>query len=271
MIVLLDILRSVFLGVIQGLTEFLPVSSSAHLNIFPWVFKWEITESFDLALHIGTLFAILVHFFKDWVNMVSGGIKLVVKRKKTIEGKLFWYLVIASIPAGILALVFEKAVDFAVGDNMNLEMIIISVALIVMGVVLYIVDKKAHAEVQIEDVSFKQAMIIGVSQSLAAAVPGVSRSGITMTAARALKLDRESAARFSFLLSAPIVAAATLVSLGDFEFNLSFLFGVLSSFISGLLVIRFLLDFLKKGSYKVFAVYRIVIGVIIIGIAVFRM
>ena len=150
-------------------------------------------------------------------------------------------------------------------------MIIISAALIVMGIVLYIVDKKAQAEVQIEDVSFKQAMLIGVSQSLAAAVPGVSRSGITMTAARALKLDRESAARFSFLLSAPIVAAATLVSLGDFEFNLSFLFGVLSSFISGLLVIRFLLDFLKKGSYKVFAIYRIVIGVIIIGIAVFRM
>ena len=228
-----------FLGVIQGLTEFLPVSSSAHLNIFPWVFKWEITESFDLALHIGTLFAILVHFFKDWVNMVSGGIKLVVKRKKTIEGKLFWYLVIASVPAGILALVFEKAVDFAIGDNINLEMIIISAALIVMGIVLYIVDKKAKNVTEYKDMTLKQTFLIGLSQALAF-IPGVSRSGVTMTTARAMGVKREAAAKYSFMLSAPIVLAATIFKAKDFVFSIPFFIGIFASFIVGIFVIKFL-------------------------------
>ncbi|MBR6509102.1 MAG: undecaprenyl-diphosphate phosphatase [Clostridia bacterium] len=268
---MVEILKSVFLGVIQGLTEFLPVSSSAHLNFFPWVFGWEITESFDLGLHIGTLMAIFVYFFKDFVIMVKGGGRLVFKKEKNNDGKIFWYLVIATIPAGILALLFEKMVDLIIGGNINALMIVIAFALIIMGIVLYIVDKNAKQKVRFENLKLAQVLKVSVSQALAAAVPGVSRSGITMTVARILKLDRESSARLSFLLSAPMVLAAVIFNLNNFKLNLSFLFGILASFVSGILVIKFLLDYLRRGSYKQFAIYRIIIGVAIIGLAVIRM
>ena len=264
-------LQAIFLGIIQGLTELLPVSSSAHLNIMPWVFNWnEIPESFDLALHAGTLFAILIYFFKDWINLITGGCKLVFKKEKTSEGKLFWYIVFSTIPAGVIALVLDKVVDKVIGDNVNIEMGIIAAALIIMGIVLYLVDSKAKKSINLENLKLKPALLIGISQALAAAFPGVSRSGITMTVARASGLDRESAARFSFLLSAPMVAAAVLVKIPDFEFNIPFVLGVLASFLAGLLVIGFLMKFLKKGSFKVFAIYRVIIGLIIYGIIIFR-
>ncbi len=152
------------------------------------------------------------------------------------------------------------------GNNLNIEMLVIAITLIVMGIVLYIVDKKAKSTVRYSKITFKQAMLIGISQSLAAAFPGVSRSGITMTVARALNIDRESAAKFSFILAAPITLAAVIFDLNHFTFGLPFLFGVLASFLVGIFIIKFLLNYLKKGSFKVFAIYRIVIGIIVIGI-----
>lgn len=267
---MVDIFKSIFLGIIQGLTEFLPISSSAHLNIFPWLFGWKITESFDLALHIGTLIAILVYFYKDFVLMITGGLKFVFKKENNNDGRLFCYMVIATVPAGGLALMFEKGIDFIISDNINLLMILIAVSLIVMGAILYIVDKNAKAEVEFKKLSFWQILKVAVSQAIAAAMPGVSRSGITMTVARVLKITRESAAKLSFLLSAPMVAAAVIVNINNFDFNLSFLFGVLASFISGFLVIKFLFEYLKIGSYKLFAIYRIIIGVVIISLVISR-
>ena len=267
----MTIIQAIILGVIQGLTEFLPISSSAHLNVFPWIFGWnEISESFDVALHLGTLFAIFIFFFKDWVNLIKGGINQVFKKEKTTDGKIFWYLVIATIPAGILSLVLDKISDIIINGNLNLEMALIAIALIVMGIVLYIVDKKSPAETDDENISLKQSIFVGVSQALAAAFPGVSRSGITMTIARLLKIDRESAAKFSFLLATPIVAAAVLVDITNFTISLPFLMGILASFIVGLLVIKFLMDYLKKGSFKIFAIYRIIFGIIILGIIFIR-
>ncbi len=264
-------IQSIILGIIQGLTEFLPVSSSAHLNIFPWLLEWkDIPDSFDLALHAGTLLAILVFFFKDWLSLVCGGFNLIFKKKESTEGKMFWYIIAATIPAGILGLVLEKGVEFITKGNLNTEMIIISVALIVMGVILYITDKKAKSEISYEQSNFKQTFLVGVSQALAAAVPGVSRSGITMTTARALRIDRTSAAKLSFMLSAPIVAAAVLLQLPDFEFTVAFILGVVTSFVSGMLVIKFLMSFLSKSSFKVFAIYRIIIGVVIISAVILR-
>ena len=143
-------------------------------------------------------------------------------------------------------------------------MILIAIALIVLGIVLYVVDKKSTSEIKLEDMTFKQSFLIGISQAIAAAFPGTSRSGITMTVARALKIDRESAAKYSFLLSTPIILAAVLVSIADFEFTLAFFMGVLFSFITGLLVIKFLLNYLRKGSFKVFAIYRVILGLIVI-------
>ena len=261
----MTIIQTIILGVIQGLTEFLPISSSAHLNLFPWLLKWQsMPDSFDVALHVGTLLAIVVYFFKDWIKLIVGGYKQVVKKEKTIEGKIFWQLVIATIPAGILSLILDKISSKIIGDNLNLKMILIAIALIVMGILLYWVDKY-------EKITLKQSILIGISQALAAAFPGVSRSGITMTVARWLKIDRESAAKYSFLLATPITAAAVIFSLGDLALtSLSFWIGVVTSFIVGILVIKFLLNYLRKGSFKVFAIYRIIIGLIIIGIVFIR-
>lgn len=262
---MIAVIHAIILGIVQGLTEFLPVSSSAHLNVFPWIFGWEeISESFDVALHLGTLLAICIFFFKDWINLIKGGFNQIVKKEKTLDGKIFWYLVITTIPAGILSLILDKISEKIVNGNIVIEMGMIAVSLIVMGIILYFVDKKSKSEISYENISFKQSILVGISQALAAAFPGVSRSGITMTIARALKIDRESAAKFSFLLATPIVAAAVLVDITEFAFSIPFLIGILFSFLSGLIVIKFLMEYLKKGSFKVFAIYRIIFGIIII-------
>ena len=267
----MTVVQAIILGIVQGLTEFLPVSSSGHLNLFPWVLGWEqMPESFDVALHIGTLLAIVVYFFKDWVNLFVGAYNQTIKKKPNLDGKIFWYIVLSTIPAGILSLVLDKIVGKIIGDNLNLEMLLIAIALIVMGILLYIVDKKSKVTTRYEKITFKQSFLIGISQALAAAFPGTSRSGVTMTVARYLGLDRESAAKYSFLLATPITFAAVIFDLGAFTFNAAFFIGVLTSFVVGFLIIKFLLEYLKKGSFKVFAIYRVIIGIIVIGIYLFR-
>ena len=267
----MSIIHSIILGIVQGLTEFLPVSSSGHLNVFPWLFGWEqMPESFDVALHLGTLLAIAIFFFKDWISLLVGGYKKLIKKEDSTEGRMFWYLVAATIPAGILSLVLDKISEMIVGDDLNVQMVVIALALIVMGIILYIVDKKAKSEVKYQDITLKQSILVGISQAIAAAFPGVSRSGITMTVARMLKIDRESAAKFSFMLAAPITLAAVVVEIADFTFDLSFVLGVLSSFLVGLFVIKFLLEYLRKGSFKIFAIYRIIFGLLIFACIFFK-
>lgn len=265
----MTVLQALILGIVQGLTELLPISSSAHLILIPWIFNWEMPESFDVALHLGTLLAITLFFFKDWIKLIKGGYEQVIKKKKSTEGKIFWYIVAVTIPTGILSLFLDKISEY-ICDKFQIETILIAIALIVLGIVLYVVDKKASSETKLEDISFKQSFLIGLSQAIAAAFPGTSRSGITMTVARALKVDRESAAKYSFLLSTPIILAAVLVSISDFEFTLAFLIGVLASFLVGIVVIKFLLNYLKKGSYKIFAIYRVIVGIIILTITFLR-
>lgn len=264
----MSIIQALILGIVQGLTELIPVSSSAHLKLIPWIFNWgidkEIVETFEIALHLGTLLAITLFFYKDWLKLIKGGYKLVVKKEKTTEGRMFWYIVAVTIPAGILSLILDNISEMICENNFKIEMLLISIALIVLGTVLYFVDKKSKSEVKYEDMNFKQSFLIGMSQAIAAAFPGTSRSGITMTVARALKVDRESAAKYSFLLSTPIILAAVLVNILDFKLTIDFIIGVLSSFIVGVVVIKFLLDYLKKGSYKLFAVYRVILGIIVL-------
>lgn len=276
----MEIYQAIILGIVQGLTELLPISSSAHLNLFPWLFNWgEMNASFDVALHIGTLLAILIFFFKDWIELIKGGFNQVVKKEKTTNGKIFWYIVISTIPAGILCLILDKVSSKIVETlstklaitQISVEMFMISIALIVMGIILYIVDKKSKSNVKYENITLKQSVLISVSQAIAAAFPGVSRSGITMTVARALKIDRESAAKYSFLLSTPIVAAAALYEMKHFVFDLSFFIGILVSFVVGVFVIKFLLNYLKKGSFKIFAIYRVILGIIILAICFIRL
>lgn len=255
----MDIIQAIILAVVQGLTELLPVSSSAHLFLIPWFFDWNnIPESFDVALHFGTLLAIGIFFFKDWINLIIGGFKTAVKKEKSTEGRLFWYIVLATIPGGIIGFILDKY-----AQDILTNPLIIAIALIVMGILLYIVDKCMEVKTKYEDLTLKQTFLIGLSQALAF-IPGVSRSGVTMTTARLLGIERASAAKFSFMLSAPIVLGATLYKLKDFVFDIPFVVGVLVSFVVGLIVIKFLLQYLQKGSFKVFAIYRVILGIVVL-------
>lgn len=254
----MEIYQALILGIVQGLTELLPVSSSAHLTIIPWLCNWNIPEYFDVALHFGTLLAIVLYFYKDWIGLIKGGYKYAVKKEKTVQGRMFWYIVLATIPGGLVGFLL----DHFLGDALN-RPIIIAIALIVMGIVLYIVDKKSTSKVKYEEMTLKQTFLIGVSQALAF-IPGVSRSGVTITTARAMGVKREAAAKYTFLLSTPIVFAATVLKFKDFVFNLPFIIGIFASFIVGTFVIKFLLKYIQKGSFKVFAIYRIIFGIFII-------
>ena len=261
----MNVIQALILGIVQGLTELLPISSSAHLAIIPWIFNWNIPDSFDVALHFGTLLAIGIFFFKDWIELIKGGYKKLVKKENSTEGRMFWYIVLATIPGGLIGFLL----DHFVGDKLTTPLII-AIALIVMGIILYFVDKNAKSTTDYEHMTFKQTFLIGFSQALAF-IPGVSRSGVTMTTGRAMGIDRESTAKYSFLLSTPIVLGATLYKFKDFVFGMPFFVGVLSSFLVGVLVIKFLLEYLKKGSFKIFAVYRIILGLAVIGLYLIRL
>ena len=143
-----EILQALILGIVQGLTELLPISSSAHLNLIPWAFNWDIPESFDVALHFGTLLAIVLFFYKDWLKLIKGGFNQVVKKEKTFEGRMFWYLVAATIPAGIIGIVFEHYLE-----GYLKQPLIVATALIVMGILLYVVDKNSKSEVSYENIN----------------------------------------------------------------------------------------------------------------------
>jgi undecaprenyl-diphosphatase len=261
----MTIFQALILGIVQGLTELLPISSSAHLNLIPWVFGWEIPDSFDVALHFGTLLAIGIFFFNDWIELIKGGYKQVIKKEKTSEGKMFWYIVAATIPGGVIGFIL----DHFAGDSLGKMPLLIAICLIVMGIILYVVDKRAPSKTEYKDMTFKQTFLIGLSQALAF-IPGVSRSGITMTTGRLMGVSRESTAKYSFMLSAPIVLGATLFKLKDFVFDIPFLVGVIASFLVGIIVIKFLLEYLKKGSFKIFAIYRVILGIAIIALYIAR-
>ena len=264
-----DIINTIILGIIQGVAEFLPISSSAHLIIFRDVFgigsqmSSKVALCFDLALHFGTLLAIAVFFFKDFLNMV---IKGVTKGVKDEDGKLFFQIIVATIPAAIVGVLFEDIIEQAIRTNY----LLIAGALILMGIIIYITDKKSKEEKNTKELTFKDAIIIGCSQVFAL-IPGFSRSGTTITSARFLKVKKESAAKFSFYLSAPVVCGACLLQILEkgtlsliIENSLIFILGILISFITGLICIKFLLHYLKQHDFKIFMIYRILIALIVI-------
>ena len=260
----------ILLAIIQGIAEFLPISSSAHLIIFRDLFGIgagaitdEFALAFDIALHFGTLLAIAIYFFNDFWNMFIKGI---TKGIKDNEGKMLWYIIVATIPAAVIGLLLEEVIENAIRSNF----ILIACALIVMGIIIYLVDHFSKQTKGFKEMTIKDAIIIGCSQVFAL-VPGFSRSGTTIAAARGLKLDREDAAKFSFYLSAPVVCGAVVLSLFDsttitaITSNLSiFIVGVVVAFISGLLCIEFLLRYIKKHDFKAFMWYRIILGLIVI-------
>lgn len=265
----MDILNVIILGILQGIAEFLPISSSAHLIIARDVFKIGINMAsnveltFDLALHFGTLLAIIIYFWTDlWKILISG----LTKGTKESDGKLFWYLILATIPAGIVGVLFEDIFD----SFFRKQIWLIALALIVMGIIIYLVDKKSKSTKNLEQMSAIDALIIGISQVFAL-IPGFSRSGTTITASRALAINRTDSAKFSFFLSVPVVLGATLFTLikGNTIAIISenlviFGLGILISFITGLLCISFLLKYIKKHDFKLFMIYRIILGIIVL-------
>lgn len=271
----MKIIQVIILGIIQGIAEFLPISSSAHLIIFRDIFgigqfiTGEFEMSFDIALHFGTLLAILVYFFKDFFKMIKDGF---TKGVKTTDGKILWYIVVATIPAAIFGVLFEDKIDELVRSNY----VLICGCLALMGIIIYLCDKRNKQTKTFKEMKLKDAIIIGFSQ-VCALIPGFSRSGTTIAAARCLKMKREDAAKFSFYLSAPVVAGAVAIKvlkgemLSLITFNPTvFIIGVLISFISGLLCIKFLLKYIKSHDYNIFMWYRLGIALLSLIVLLFK-
>jgi len=271
----LTIFNSIILGIVQGIGEFLPISSSGHLLFIPWLFNWDYENSlsFDIALHVGTLIAVLAFFWRDWFVLIKDGL---TKGLKTKEGKMFWWLVVATIP-GVLAgaLLDDFAESFFRGQYMP---IVLACSLSIMGILLFVSDKFGKNEVDYEHLTFPKTLFIGISQAFAI-IPGTSRSGVTMTMARALGITRESAAKFSFLLSTPIIAGAAVY---QFVFKSSelvmseilsvpFFVGIITAIVVGFLSIKFLMKYLKTSNFNIFVVYRLIVAAILVIVYIVRL
>ena len=265
----MKIVETIILGIIQGIAEFLPISSSAHLIIFRDVFgigsfvTGEMELSFDIALHFGTFLAILVFFFKDFWQMFIKGITKGVKNK---DGKMLWMIVVATIPAAIFGVLFEDVIT----DLVRTNYVLIAICLAIMGIIIKYCDKLSKESRGLSDMTFKDAILIGCAQ-VCALIPGFSRSGTTISMARVLKINRSDAAKFSFYLSAPVVLGAVAIKVLKGEMlslitydPVTFIMGVLISFVSGLLCIKFLLSYIKKHDYNIFMWYRLILALVVL-------
>jgi undecaprenyl-diphosphatase len=260
----MTVFQAVILGLVQGLTEFLPISSTAHIILVPWLFHWpDPGLTFDVAVHIGTLFAVIIYFWKDWLTLIRHGF---TRGMASREGKMFWFIVLASIPGAMAGFLFEEQIK-----TIFRSPVIIGIMLIGMGIILYGADRFGKKQSSAQEITFSQSILIGLSQALAI-IPGVSRSGITMTAGLFAGLTREGAARFSFLLATPMIAGAGIFGLRDLtgvELNL-FLAGVVASAVVGFLVIGLLLRWLRKSNFLPFVWYRFFIGAAVITLFLLR-
>ena len=265
----MSVLKAIILGIIQGVAEFLPISSSAHLILFPYLFGWEESGlAFDIALHFGTMMAVLAIFFKDWWNLFIGAIKDIKDKKKSTNGRMFWYLIIATVPAALTGLLLDDVIENIIRNKIW----IIALALAIMGLLIYIGDKWASKhykkETNFEDISLKQALIVGIFQAFAV-IPGFSRSGTTILAGRLQGISKEAITKFTFLLSVPVICGATILKIGDLAFTKEVIVGIISSFAMGVISIKFLLSYIKKHDFSIFAFYRVMFALIVFAKLIF--
>jgi undecaprenyl-diphosphatase len=269
----MPILHAIILGILQGLTEFLPISSSGHLTIVPELFGWtELTnnpslhKTFDVALHLGTLIAVVAYFWRDLTRYAVTGVQAIwSSEQRQGEGRIAWLLLVSAIPAAIVGALFESAIEEHLGNPIWIGVVAITFALL-LGAADRLGGTREFGEFRL-----REAMLIGCAQILALQ-PGVSRSGITMTAGRAARFDRAAATRISFLMLIPITAGAVLFKgiklVGDggipAGFGGAFFWGITASAISGYLAVWGLLRFVRTHSYRPFVIYRVVAGVALI-------
>jgi len=267
----IPILQAIFLGFVQGITEFLPISSSAHLVLTPWLFGWEDPGlTFDVALHFGTLIAVVGYFWKDWLEIFTNIFKKISNEESGIKQKypqnLLWLIVAATIPGVLAGYFFNKQ-----AESLFREPLLIAAMLAFFGLILILADKRSVKTRNIGDITFKDALVVGLLQSLAI-IPGVSRSGITITAGLQQGLSRKEAAKFSFLLSTPIIFGAAVYQAKDIfsaGFGVAELVGIAVSAASGYIAIFSLIKFVEKSSFSVFFWYRMFIAILIIASLVF--
>jgi undecaprenyl-diphosphatase len=265
-----SILQAIVLGLVQGATEFAPVSSSGHLILVPWIFGWmligdtDVRKSFDVALHVGTLLGALIYFREDVVKYARAWFRSIgARRMSTPDERIAWALVVGTIPGAVAGALFEPLIQDELGAPW-----LIAVMLVAFGLLLVWVDRRSRSDRPYSTIGPREGLLLGTAQALALQ-PGVSRSGVTITAARAMGLDRESAARISFLLSLPIIAGAgaykavDLAQTGLQGHGAEFVAGMVASAISGFLVIWALLKYLKRHDFTVFLWYRVALAAVV--------
>lgn len=274
----MPILHAIVLGLVQGLAEFLPISSSGHLLLVPWLFGWDdfgatglgpsVKKAFDVALHIGTLGAVLAYFRRELVVYVRDGLSMVVSRRRptTPDGRLAWLFVLSALPAAAVGALFEDMIDEQLGTPA-----LIGVSLIVFGIVLWWADRRGGRRT-IDDLTMGDSLKLGAAQVLALN-PGTSRSGITMSAARLLGFDRDAAARASFLMAIPVTAGAALLKVTKLVadgipagLGVPMLVGIATSAVSGWLAVWGTIRLVRTRTFGWFVAYRIVLGVVVLGL-----
>jgi undecaprenyl-diphosphatase len=270
----MPIYQAVVLAIVQALTEFLPISSTAHLVLIPWLFGWKDGGlTFDVALHAGTLVAVIIYFFQDWVQIIAQGFGLNIGRDPDLKQNrnLLWLLAVASIPIGIVGYLFDKQ-----ADTVWRQPYVIGTMLIVVGVVMWVAERRRVGGKSMNTIQFSDGIAVGLAQAVSV-IPGTSRSGSTIAAGLFRNMTRETAARFSFLLSTPAIAAAVAKKAWDIhreggvpaDMRMPIVVGIVVSGLLGAIVIAFFLRYLRRSSLMPFVYYRIVFGIIVIALAAF--
>ncbi|MDA2958273.1 MAG: undecaprenyl-diphosphate phosphatase [Actinomycetota bacterium] len=263
----MPLLHAIVLGIVQGLTEFLPISSSGHLQIVPWLFGWNdfddagVKKAFDVALHLGTLAAVVFHFRRDVMLLVRKGLS---KPPLDRDGRLAWLLVLTAVPAALVGALFETWIDDELGTPF-----VIACSLVVFGLLLGWIDRRRRGDRRVEELSLRDALLVGGAQVLALN-PGTSRSGVTMTAALALGYGREAAVRLSFLMSLPVIAGAGAVKVAGLVSDgvpdgllVPMLVGIATAAVSGWLAVWGLLRLVRTRTFAPFVIYRLGLALVI--------
>lgn len=267
----MDLIQTIILGAIQGITEFFPISSTAHLVLLPWFFSWQDRGlPFNVALHVGSLIAIVYYFRHDWLLILREFIKCMFRGSFTgsASGKIGLYLIIATIPGAVAGILLESQ-----AAGILRHPLYVAFSLSFFGVLLYVSDRFSSKRKSVEEMSITDCVLIGVAQALAI-VPGVSRSGVTITGAMFRGFKRDEAAKFSFMLAAPLIAGAGVFESRHLEYSsvisLPFLAGVIASAVFSFLAIKYLLRFVRYRSYNVFVIYRLVLAALIVFLYLYK-